>query len=90
VGAAEAEGNAEPLGGADGDVRPELAGGTQEGESQEVGRHHHQRPRRVGPLRERCVVAHPAVGCGIGHQHAEHVPEVRVLDRAHPHLNAEG
>ena len=78
--AAVAHGHAEALRRADRDVGAELARRPQQGERQQVGRHHHQGAGGVGPLGERGVVDHPAVGRRVLEEDAEEVPR-REVDR---------
>ncbi|GAA3420666.1 hypothetical protein GCM10018952_64650 [Streptosporangium vulgare] len=71
VRAAEAEGDAEALRGADRDVGAELAGRGQEGEGQQVGGGDHLGAARVGGVGDGAEVADPAAGTGILHEHPE-------------------
>src|SRR2546423_15658773 len=65
VGAAEAHGDAEALGRADGDVRAQLAGRLDEGEGEDVGGHDDQCAGVVGGFDDVGVVDDAAVGGGI-------------------------
>ncbi|GAA3074181.1 hypothetical protein GCM10020000_68970 [Streptomyces olivoverticillatus] len=67
----EAHRDAEALAGADGDVRPELARGGQQGQRQEVGGDGDDRAEPVGLLDAGAQVTDGAGGSGVLQQHAE-------------------
>jgi hypothetical protein len=92
VGPAVAQGNPEALGRAHRDVGPELAGGAQQGQGEDVGRHHEKGARLVDLLGEGGVVPDAAVGGGVLDEHAEEVllGGIHVLDRAHVDADPEG
>ncbi|KAG0772240.1 hypothetical protein G6F22_015892 [Rhizopus arrhizus] len=71
VRAAEAERHAETLAVADHDVRAPFAGGSQQGQCQQVGGHGHQAAARVHGLDQRLVVADLAEGVRVLQQQAE-------------------
>ncbi len=66
---ARAHRHAEPLGAAHGDVSPQFARRGEQREGQQVGGHHHQRPRLVNRLHQRTVIVGRSRGIGILHQH---------------------
>ena len=71
VGSAEAHGNAETLGGADGDIGAEFAGRAEEGEREEVGGDDGERADGVGGGEERSEIVDTAGGVGVLHEDAE-------------------
>ncbi len=71
VGAAESEGNAEPLRGADHDVGTDVAGRDHQREGQQVGSDRDPRARGVRPRDHRGLVADTATRAGVLQQHAE-------------------
>ena len=91
VRSAEAEGDAEALGGADGDIGAEFAGGAEEGEREEIGGDDGERTRGVGGGEEFLEVVNGARGIRILDEHAEAVGGGRegavVADE---HVDAEG
>ncbi len=88
---AVAHGDAEPLRRADRDVGAEFARRPQQGQRQQVGRHHYEGAGGVGLLGDRGVVHHPAVGRRVLEEDAEEVPR-REVDRrriADPDVDAD-
>ena len=75
--------HAEALGRAERHVRPELPRRAQEGQGEEVGRHHEQRARGVGALGEAREVADDAVRGRVLHEDAEELLAGEV-DRPRP------
>jgi hypothetical protein len=71
VGSAETHGNTEALGGTDGDIGAEFAGGAEEGEREQVGGDDGERTDGVGGFEECREIVDTARGVGILHEHAE-------------------
>mmetsp|Transcript_38161 Transcript_38161/g.107835 ORF Transcript_38161/g.107835 Transcript_38161/m.107835 type:complete len:471 (+) Transcript_38161:431-1843(+) len=80
MGAAVAHGDAKALGRAHNNVSAPLAGGSELGESQQVGGHHHLGAGVVGCLDNGRGVRHGAIGGGVLDQHAAHLLAARSLD----------
>ena len=89
--AAEAHGHAEPLRGADADVRAPLAGGREARQREQVRSRHDFGAGGVRRLHHRRVINHRAVGGGVLQQHAAHVVPgvVKVVLVAHDNLQPE-
>ncbi len=80
--AAQPQRQTETLGGAAGDVGPEFARRHQQGERQEIGRHHDQHAFGLERGDAFAVVAHGAVHARVLQQHAEILTFQRLVHRA--------
>mmetsp|Transcript_3300 Transcript_3300/g.11596 ORF Transcript_3300/g.11596 Transcript_3300/m.11596 type:complete len:853 (+) Transcript_3300:643-3201(+) len=91
VGSAVSHGHAEPLGGSDGDVRPQLSRRGEHGQGEQIGGHDDLGVHSMGGIDDRAVLVQGSVSGGVLQEHSAHVvpAEVEVGLGGHDALQAE-